>query len=181
LEDAHIKLTSVVTESRGVSARAMLEARSAGERDAAARAAWARGRLRPKRDQLAAAWRGDSTPHHRCLVTEDLSQSDDLDEAIDRVRAAIAQHLVAAQEAVTRLAPMPGVSPRTAEILLADIGTDLTRFPTATPRASWAGRCPGPDDSGGKRLGGQTRTGHRRLRRACVAVAPGASNMQQTY
>jgi transposase len=103
LEDANIKLASVVTDIRGVSARAMLEALIAGHRDVAALAELARGRLRTKRDQLAEALRGYFTPHHSFLVTEYLSQIDYLDEAIDRVSAAIDQHLVAEQEAVALL------------------------------------------------------------------------------
>jgi transposase len=181
LEDANIKLASVVTDIRGVSARAMLEALIAGERDVAALAELARGRLRTKRGQLAAALRGYFTPHHSFLVTEYLSQIDYLDEAIDRVSAAIDQHLVAEQEAVTLLDTIPGVSPRTAEILLAEIGTDMTRFPNAKHLASWAGMCPGHYESGGKRLGGKTRKGNRWLRQALVEVAHVASKMKQTY
>jgi transposase len=181
LEDANIKLASVVTDIRGVSARAMLEALIAGERDVAALAELARGRLRTKRDQLAAALRGYFTPHHSFLVTEYLSQIDYLDEAIDRVSAAIDQHLIAEQEAVTLLDTIPGVSQRTAEILLAEIGTDMTRFPNAKHLASWAGMCPGHYESGGKRLGGKTRKGNRWLRQALVEVAHVASKMKQTY
>jgi transposase len=95
LEDANLKLASVVTDSRRVSARAMSEAFIAGPRDGAALAELARGRLRTKRDHLAAALRGYCTSHHSCLVTENLSQSEYLAEAIDRVSAAIDQHLVA--------------------------------------------------------------------------------------
>jgi transposase len=181
LEDANIKLASVVTDIRGVSARAMLEALLAGERDVAALAELARGRLRTKRDQLGAALRGYFTPYHSFLVTEYLSQIDYLDEAIDRVSAAIDQHLVAEQEAVALLDTIPGVSPRTAEILLAEIGTDMTRFPNAGHLASWAGMCPGHYESGGKRLGGKTRKGNRWLRQALVEVAHVASKMKQTY
>jgi transposase len=181
LEDANIKLASVVTDIRGISARAMLEALIAGERDVAALAELARGRMRTKRDQLAAALRGYFTAHHSFLVTEYLSQIDYLDEAIDRVSAAIDQHLVAEQEAVALLDTIPGVSPRTAEILLAEIGTDMTRFPNARHLASWAGMCPGHYESGGKRLGGKTRKGNRWLRQALVEVAHVASKMKQTY
>jgi transposase len=166
LEEANLTLASVVTDIRGVSARAMLEALIAGEQDVTALAELARGRLRTKRDQLAAALRGSFTPHHRFLVTEYLSQSDDLDEAIDRVSAAIDQHLGAEQEAVALLDTIPGVSPRTAESRLAEIGTDMTRFPSAGHLASWAGMCPGHHESGGKRLGGKTRQGNRWLRQA---------------
>jgi transposase len=181
LEDANIKLASVVTDIRGVSARAMLEALIAGQRDTDALANLARGRLRTKRDQLAEALRGYCTSHHCFLLTEYLCQMDDLDEAVDRVSAAIDQHLVADQEAVALLDTIPGVSQRTAEILLAEIGTDMTRFPNAKHLASWAGMCPGHHDSGGKRLSGKTRKGHRWLRQVLVEVAHVASRTRQTY
>jgi transposase len=181
LEDANIKLASVVTDIRGVSARAMLEALIAGQRDTDALANLARGRLRTKRDQLAEALRGYCTSHHCFLLTEYLSQMDYLDEAVDRVSAAIDQHLVADQEAVALLDTIPGVSQRTAEILLAEIGTDMTRFPNAKHLASWAGMCPGHHDSGGKRLSGKTRKGNRWLRQVLVEVAHVASRTRQTY
>jgi transposase len=178
-EEAHITRASVVTDIRGVSARAMLAALIAGERDGAALAALARGRLRAKRGQLVEALQGYVTPHHRVLRTEDRSQIDDLDDAIDRARAVLTRHLAAEHEAMTLLDSIPGVSQRPAEILLADIGPDMTRFPSATPLASWAGMCPGHYDSGGKRLSGKTRKGRRWLRQTLVEVAPGASKMRQ--
>jgi transposase len=164
LEDANIKLASVVTDIRGVSARAMLAALIAGHRDVTALADLARGRLRTTRAQLEEALQGYFTPHHRFLLTESFSQIDDFDDAIARVSAVIVQSLAAEQEAITLLDTMPGVNQRTAEILLAEIGTDMTRFPSATHLASWAGMCPGHDDSGGKRLSGKTRQGSRWLR-----------------
>ena len=181
LEDANIKLASVVTDIRGVSARAMLEALIAGERDGATRAELARGRLRAKRDQLVEALQGYFTSHHSFLLTEYLSQIDDLDDAIDRVSAVITPHLAAEHEAITLLDSIPGVSQRTAEILLAESGTDMTRFPSAKHLASWAGMCPGPDESGGKRLSGKTRKGSRWLRQTLVEVAHVASKTRQTY
>jgi transposase len=137
LEDANIMLASVVTDIRGVSARAMLEAFIAGQRDGAALADLARGRLRTKRDPLAEALRGSCTSHHGFLLTEYLCQIDSLEEAI------------------ALLDTIPGVSQRTAEMLLAEIGTDMARFPSAKHLASWAGMCPGHDHSGGKPLGGK--------------------------
>jgi transposase len=181
LEEANIKLASVVTDIRGVSARAMLEALIAGQRDVDALADLARGRLRTKRAQLTEALQGYFTSHHSFLLTEYLSQIDYLDEAIDRVSAAIDQHLVADREAVALLDTIPGVSQRSAEILLAEIGTDMTRFPNAKHLASWAGMCPGHHDSGGKRLSGKTRKGNRWLRQVLVEVAHVASRTRQTY
>jgi transposase len=181
LEDANIKLASVVTEIRGVSARAMLEALIAGQRDVDALADLARGRLRAKRAQLAEALQGYFTPHHSFLLTEYFSQMDYLDDAIDRVSAVIAQYLAAEQEAIALLDTIPGVSQRTAEILLAEIGTDMTRFPSAKHLASWAGMCPGNYESGGKRLSGKTRKGSRWLRQVLVEAAHVAAKTKQTY
>jgi transposase len=181
LEDANIKLASVVTDIRGVSARAMLEALIAGQQDVAALADLARGRLRPKRAQLEEALQGYFTPHHSFLLTEYFSQMDYLDDAIDRVSEVIAQYLAAEQEAIALLDTIPGVSQRTAEILLAEIGTDMTRFPSAKHLASWAGMCPGNYESGGKRLSGKTRKGSRWLRQVLVEAAHVAAKTKQTY
>jgi transposase len=181
LEDANIKLAAVVTDIRGVSARAMLEALIAGQRDVDALAELARGRLRTKRDQLAEALQGYFTSHHSFLLTEYLSQIDYFDDAIDRVSALIAQHLEAEQEALALLDTIPGVSQRTAEILLAEIGTDMTRFPSAKHLASWAGICPGHHESAGKHLSGKTRKGSRWLRQVLVEAAHVAAKTQQTY
>jgi transposase len=106
---------------------------------------------------------------------------DDLDNAIDRVSAVIAQDLAAEREAITLLDTIPGVSQRTAEILLAEIGTDMTRFPNAKHLASWAGMCPGQYDSGGKRLSGKTRKGSRWWRQVLVEAAHVAAKTKQTY
>jgi transposase len=181
LEDANIKLAAVVTDIRGVSARAMLEALIAGQRDVTVLADLARGRLRAKRDQLAEALQGYFTPHHSFLLTEYLSQIDYLDEAIARVSTMIAQHLETEQEAMALLDTIPGVSQRTAEILLAEIGTDMTRFPSAKHLASWAGMCPGHHESAGKRLSGKTRKGSRWLRQVLVEAAHVAAKTRQTY
>jgi transposase len=181
LEDANIKLAAVVTDIRGVSARAMLEALIAGQRDVDALSDLARGRLRTKRDQLAEALQGYFTPHHSFLVTEYLSQIDYFADAIDRVSTVIEQHLVAEQEAIALLDTIPGVSQRTAEILIAEIGTDMGRFPSAKHLASWAGMCPGHHESAGKRLSGKTRKGSRWLRQVLVEAAHVAAKTKQTY
>ena len=123
---------------------------------------------------------GYFTPHHDFLLTKYLCQIDDLDEAIDRVSAAIDQHLVAEQEAIALLDTIPGASQRTAEMLLAEIGTDMTRFLHPKHLASWAGICPGHHDSGGKRLSGNIQ-GNRWLRQVPVEVAHVASKTKQTY
>jgi transposase len=181
LEDANIKLASVVTDIRGVSARSMLEARIAGERDLSVMAELARGRMRSKRAELEEALRGHFLPHHSFLLTEHLSHIDYLDEAIDRVSQAIEEHLADEQEAIALLDTIPGVSQRTAEILIAEIGTDMSRFPSAKHLASWAGMCPGHHESAGKRLSGKTRKGSRWLRQVLVEIAHVAAKTKETY
>jgi transposase len=181
LEDANLKLASVVTDINGVSARAMLEAILAGQRDVEILADLARGRLRAKRDQLKEALEGRVTAHHSFLLTEHLSTLEYLDEAIARVSREIDQRLTADQEAIVLLDTIPGVGQRAAEILIAEIGTDMSRFPSAKHLASWAGMCPGNHESGGKRLSGKTRKGNRWLRQVLVEIAHVASKTKNTY
>src|SRR5436190_3047882 len=181
LEDANLKLAAVVTDIYGVSARAMLAAILAGERDVETLADLARGRLRAKRDQLREALEGRVTAHHSFLLTEHLSTLEYLDEAIARISAEIDQRLTAEQEAIALLDTIPGVGPRAAEMLIAEIGTDMSRFPSATHLASWAGMCPGNHESGGKRLSGKTRKGNRWLRQVLVEIAHVASKTKNTY
>lgn len=181
LEDANIKLASVVTDIHGVSARAMLEALIAGERDVAVLAALARGRMRSKRGELEDALRGRFTSHHSFLLTEHLSHLDYLDESIARVSALIEQHVADEQERITLLDTIPGVGQRTAEMLIAEIGTDMSRFPSAKHLASWAGMCPGQNESAGKRRSGKTRKGNRWLRQTLVEMAHAAAKTKGTY
>jgi len=181
LEDANVKLASVVTDIRGVSARAILAALIAGETDPVVLAELARGRMRSKREVLAQAVVGRFTPHHAFLLTEHLSQLDYLEEAVARVSAEIAQRLQAEQEALELLDTIPGVGRRAAEIILAEIGTEMARFPSAKHLASWAGMCPGNKESGGKRLSGKTRKGNPWLRQVLIEVAHAASKTKDTY
>jgi transposase len=181
LEDANVKLASVVTDIRGVSARAILAALIAGETDPVVLAELARGRMRSKREVLAQAVVGRFTPHHAFLITEHLSQLDYLEEAVERVSAAIAQRLADEQAALELLDTIPGVGRRAAEIIVAEIGTDMARFPSAKHLASWAGLCPGNKESGGKRLSGKTRKGNPWLRQVLIEVAHAASKTKDTY
>jgi transposase len=181
LEDANLKLASVVTDIYGVSARAMLAAILAGQRDVETLADLARGRLRAKRDQLKEALEGRVTAHHSFLLTEHLSTLEYLDEAIARISAEIDQRLTAEQTAIALLDTIPGVGQRAAEILIAEMGTDMSRFPSAKHLASWAGMCPGNHESGGKRLSGKTRKGNRWLRQILVEIAHVASKTKNTY
>ena len=181
LEDANVKLASVVTDIRGVSARAILAALIAGETDPVVLAELARGRMRSKREVLAQAVVGRFTPHHAFLITEHLSQLDYLEEAVERVSAEIAQRLADEQAALELLDTIPGVGQRAAEIILAEIGTDMARFPSTKHLTSWAGMCPGNKESGGKRLSGKTRKGNPWLRQVLIEVAHAASKTKDTY
>jgi transposase len=120
------------------------------------------------------------TAPHSFLLTEHLSPLEPLDEAIARVRGEMAQRLTADQEAIALLDTIPGVGQRAAEMLLAEIGSDMRRFPSAKHLASWAGRCPGNHESGGKRLRGRTRKGNRWLRQVLVDMAHVASKTTHT-
>ena len=181
LEDANVKLASVVTDIRGTSARAILAALIAGETDPTVLAELALGRMRSKREVLAQAVVGRFTPHHAFLITEHLSQLDYLEDAIARVGTEITQRLADEQAAVELLDTIPGVGQRAAEIMLAEVGTDMSRFPSAKHLASWAGMCPGNKESGGKRLSGKTRKGNIWLRHVLFEVAHAASKTKDTY
>jgi len=159
----------------------MLAALLAGQRDVEVLADLARGRLRAKRGQLKEALEGRMTAHHSFVLTEHLSTLEYLDEAIERMSGEIDQRLTADQEAIALLDTIPGGGPRAAEILIAEIGTDMSRFPSAKHLASWAGMCPGNHESGGKRLSGKTRKGNRWLRQVLVAIAHVASKTKHTY
>lgn len=181
LEDANIKLAAVVTDIRGVSARTMLQALIAGETDAPLLAELARGRLHAKRELLVQALVGRFTTHHAFLVSEHLSHLDYLEEAMTRVSTEIEQRLQTEQEAIALLDTVPGISRRTAEILVAELGTNLRRFPSAKHLASWAGMCPGNSASGGKQLSGKTRKGNQWLRQVLIESAHVAAKTKHTY
>jgi transposase len=181
LEDTNIKLAAVASDITGKSARTMLDALLTGERDASRLADLARGRMRTKREQLAQALAGRMQPHHCYLIAEHLSHIDYLDEAIERLSGEIAARLTECEEEIALLDTVPGLSRRSAEILVAEIGTDLSRFPSAAHLASWAGMCPGNHESAGKRLSGKTRKGSRWLRQVLIEAAHAAARSKTTY
>jgi transposase len=181
LEGANLKLGDVASNVLGRSARAMLEQLVAGQTDVGVLAQLARGRLRTKIPQLERALAGRVAPHQRFLLAQQLAHLDYLEEAIERVSAEVAERLRPVEAAVERLDTIPGVGRRTAEILLAEIGLDTGRFPTAGHLASWAGMCPGHDESAGKRRSGHTRRGSPWLRQALVEAAQAAGRTRGTY
>ncbi|CAN5515829.1 IS110 family transposase [soil metagenome] len=180
LEGANIKLGSVASEITGVSGRAMLQALVDGETDPEVLAELARGQLRRKLPQLVAALTGTFGPHQRFLVDRQLAHIAYLDESVAEVSAEIAARLAPFAEQLARLDSIPGVGSWTAEVLLAEIGTDMTRFPSAQQLASWAGMCPGNRESAGTRQSGRTRQGSPWLKTALVESAYAAGRSRQT-
>ena len=181
LEGANIKLAAVASEIDGQSARAMLAALAAGAADPAALADLAQGQLRAKLPQLERALTGCVGPHQRFLLARQLAHVAALDELVAQVSAEIEARLRPVAAAVARLDTVPGIGRRTAEVLLAEVGPEVARFPTAAHLASWAGMCPGNRESAGKRLSGRTRKGSPWLRSALVEAAQAAGRGRQTY
>jgi transposase len=181
LEDANLKLASVASDVMGRSARDMLAALLAGEVDPAVLAELARGRMRSKRDLLAQALQGQLKPHHGFLLSEQLADIDALDEAIERLSTQIAERVRPYEQQIQRLSTIPGIKRRIAEVVLAEIGPDMSRFPDARHLASWAGLCPGNNESAGKRLSGRTRKGSPWLRSALVEAAHAAIHAKDCY
>jgi transposase len=181
LEGANIKLAAVATDILGKSGREILAALVAGSTDAAALAQLAKGRLREKLPALERALVGRFGAHQRFLVAQQLAHLDFLDAAIAEVSAEVAERLRPFEDALTRLDTIPGIGRYVAETLVAEIGTDMSRFPTAAHLASWAGMCPGNNESGGKRRRGKTRKGSPWLRALLVQAAHAAARKKDTY
>ncbi len=174
LEDTRIKLASVATDILGVSGRAMLEALVQGTTDPAGLAELARGRLRAKLPALRQALAGCFRPHHAFLVSQPLAHLDYLDEAIRTLSARLAELMAPFADELARLDTIPGVAQRTAEVVIAELGVDMGQFPSDGHAASWAGLCPGNNESAGKHKSGKTRKGNRWLRTALIEAAQAA-------
>lgn len=189
LEDTGIKLSSVVSDLLGKSARNMLEALIAGERDPLVLSELALGPMRGKRPVLAEALTGRFTAHHAFLVRTMLDRIDAARAADEHITAEIGRRIAEQTTADGRpfhrlielLVTVPGISSRAAEVILAEIGTDLTRFPSAGHLASWAGVCPGNNESGGKRMSGRCRHGDHYLKGVLGQAASSAARSRGTY
>jgi transposase len=181
LEDANVKLASVASDVLGVSGRAMIDALVAGQEDPEALADLARRRMRGKIPQLREALRGRVTDHHRFLLGLLLEHLDYLGRLIARLDARIEQLAAPDAEALALLTTIPGIKQHTAEVLLAEVGPAVDPFPSAGQFASWAGMCPGNNESAGKRRTGRTRRGNRWLRQALVQAGWAASHSKKTY
>ena len=180
LEDAGIKLASVVTDILGVSGRAMLEALVQGTTDAEVLAELARGRLRTKLPVLQQALTGQFRRHHAFLLSELLAHLDYLEEAVDRLSARIEEQLRPFAAVVAPLDAIPGVNQRVIEGVVAEIGVDMRRFPSDRHLTSWTGICPGQRESAGKHTSGKTRNGNRWLRTTLTEAALAAIRVKDS-
>ena len=181
LEDANIKLGTVATDILGASGRDMLRALIAGEQDPEKLADLARRQLRNKIPELRRALEGKVTDHHRFLVGQLLAHVEHLEgqiEALSRRIEEVSRPFASANKAVSSL---PGFEQRSAQNVLAEIGADMKPFPTAAHLASWAGVCPGNNESAGKRKSGRTTHGNRWLRTALVQSAWAATRKKDSY
>jgi transposase len=180
LEGANIKLSSVATDVLGVSGRAMLEALAAGETDPKALADLAQGRLREKLDPLEEALRGQVQDHQRFMLASHLRHLGNLDSEIERLDEEVARRLGPFEEIVAAVDTIPGVGRRTAEVIMAEVGTEVSRFPTSGHLASWAGVCPGNNQSGDHRKHAPTKKGNHWLKSGLVEAAKAAARTK-TY
>jgi transposase len=181
LEGANIKLASVASNVVGVSGRAMLEAMVEGTEDPAVLTALAKGKLRAKQPALETALQGLMGPHQRLLLASHLRHLDFLDAEIAQLDQEVAARLEPFQEALERLDEIPGVGRRCAEDILAEVGTDISQFPTAGHLASWAKVCPGIHESAGKRKSIGTGHGNKWLRATLTEAAQAAGRTKGTY
>jgi transposase len=180
LEDAGVKLASVVSDVMGVSGRAMVEALVAGATDPDALADLARGRLRQKLPLLRRALQARFRPHHAVLAGHMLSKIAFLEETIATLTTEIDEGLAPFEATLARLDTIPGVDRRTATSILVETTGDMTRFPSAAHLCSWATVCPGQDESAGTRRSSRTRKGNRYLKAALVEAALGAIRAKHT-
>jgi transposase len=176
-----VKLDCVATDILGKSGRAMLDALIGGTTDPMVLAELAKGRMRTKIPQLREALQGHFEPLHAILIGQILGHIDFLDTQIQEISVAIEEQMRPFVRHAELLCTIPGVAQRTAEILIAEIGVDMTQFPTAGHLASWAGQCPGNDQSAGKRRSGRTRKGPKQLNQALTDAAMAALRSNDSY
>ncbi|NSW84453.1 MAG: IS110 family transposase [Syntrophothermus sp.] len=181
LEDANIKLASVASNILGASGRAILQALAQGANDPYVLAELAKGSLRSKLAELEKALSGVVEPHHRFLLQQHLAHIDFLEQAIALVEAEIEERMLPFAKEVEQLMTIPGIKKQAAWTIIAEIGIDMGVFPSHKHLASWAGLCPGNNESAGKRKTGRTRKGNPWLREVLVEAAWAASRTRKTY
>ncbi len=181
LEHMNIKLASVATDVLGKSGQAMLRALCAGEEDGKQIAELAKGRLRAKIPQLIEALHGHLTDTTRWLLQQQLERVAELDAAIGRLDSKIEELALPFEQVLRILDQIPGVNRRIAQIIIAEIGVDMSCFPSSGHLAAWAGMCPGNNETGGKKKSGKTRKGCSWLRAALVEAGWAAGRMKKGY
>lgn len=181
LEEANIKLDSVISDVIGASGRAMIEALIAGETNPLRLASLASSRIKASPAALGEALRGRVTRHHRFLLRLHLQQIDALDRAIAEVDKEVEANLTPFRKLIPVLTSIPGIGELGARILLAEIGADMSRFPTAGHLISWAGLCPGNDESAGKRRSTRMRKGAPWLKTTLIQCAWAAARTKASY
>jgi len=180
-QSGNIKVSSVATDLFGVSGRRMLKAIVEGLRDPGWMADYARGSLRRKRNDLALALEGTFTAEQRWLMNRELHQLEWLEQQVELLETEIERRLIPFAEVLVRVSTIPGVDRVTAWTIVAELGPDLSAFADASHLASWAGLCPGNNESGGKRLSGRTRKSNRYIKRAMCQAAWAASHTKNTF
>lgn len=181
LEDANVKLDSVISDVLGKSGRAMIEAIIAGQTDPIELVKLANTRLRAPREQIIEALRGRVTPHHRMMLRLHLEQVDATEATIDQIDTEVGRLLEPFRSEVTILKSMPGVSDQVARTLIAEVGADMRQFPTAAQLVSWAGLCPQLRESAGKRKSTRVRKGAPWLKPVLVQAAWAAVRKKDSY
>lgn len=186
IESANLKLGQVASDALGVSGKRMLRALASGETDAEKMSHMARGLLKRKQPQLQQALQGRLTAAQRWILGQLLDQYEQVEAALTRAEERIRQEVENSpdpfvREAVTLLDTIPGVAETVAQVIVAEIGVDMAQFPTDKHLASWAGMCPGNNESAGKRKSGKTTKGSRYLRVALVQAGWAATHQKGTY
>lgn len=174
LEDTNIKLSSVVSDPFGVSGRNIIDALVRGNRDPEALSQMARGVLRRKIQQLAIALEGSFTEHHALLIGLNMELIDQINDQIYRLEEQIEELMKPMRQEAKRVQSIPGVQYTAAKTIISEIGIDMSRFGSSPRLCSWAGICPGNNETAGKRKSGKTRKGNRYLRRVLAECAWGA-------
>jgi transposase len=181
LEEANIKLDSVLCDVLGKSGRAMLDALVAGESDPARLAALAHPAVKASQESLREALRGRVGRHHRFLLDLHLRQIDAIDAGIGDIDKEVETRIAPFRTGIELISSIPGVSSLSAEVIVAEIGTDMSRFPSAAHLLSWAGLCPRQDESAGKRRSTRLRHGDPWLKAALIQCAWAASHKNASY
>jgi transposase len=181
LEDANFKIESTISDVVGTSGRAILRALIAGETAPEKLLAVTTGRLRASREALQAALTGRIRPHHRFLLKLHLDQIEGLEKSIEAVDTEVGSTIAPFRAKVARLVTMPGISDIAAEVLISEIGVDMSRFPTAGHLVSWAGLCPRNDESAGKRRSTRLRKGAPWLKEILAQAAWAAARAKSGY